>query len=189
MAVDPLSSWKSRLLAMPNVGVGTQGAQNLSNFCGDMMDKLNVQGGTVGVFTFDRSLFVSTWLGMAEPDGGTAWCGKLASAWATASGSNTITSGTVTNSAWAGGSTKDVLTDSSGNSTIVNLSAAQAALASYLTAVGTPFVNKSIQTGAQADASNEAFAKCFRDATLLFQFKCIGLNPAMIPTSVILGVQ
>jgi hypothetical protein len=189
MAVDGLSSWKSRLLAMPNVGDQTSGAWNLANFCGDMMDKLNVQGGTVGVFTFDRPLFVSTLLAVMSPDGGTAWAGKLASAWATASGSNTVTPATVTNGAWAGGSTKDILTSPSGNSTIVNLSAAKSALESSLIAVGTPFVNKDIQTGAQADSSNEAFAKSFRDATLMFQFKCIGLNPAMIPTPVTLGVE
>ena len=188
MAVDPLSGWKARLLAMPTTGDETQGAQNLADFCGDMMDKLNVIGGTVGVFTFDRPLFVSTVMATMQPDGSISWTSKFANAWAVASGSSTVTPATVTNGAWSG-SVKDILTSSSGNATIVNLSAAKSALDSYLQAEGNPFVNKQIQTGAQADAANEAFAKAVRDATLLFQFDCIGLNSVPSPVSVVLGVE
>jgi hypothetical protein len=186
--LDPLDSWKQRLLAMPDVGTNSEGAWNLANFCGDEMDKVNAIGGTVGIFTFDRPLFVSTLLAIVVPEGSLAWVDRFTTAWATACGSNTITPATVVNGAWSG-SVKDVVTLPSGNATIVTLAAAKATLDSELTAQGTPFVNKTVTSKSQVVSLNGDFAQAVRDATLVFQFDCIGLNALMVPVHVVLAAQ
>lgn len=185
--VDPLSGWKSRLLAMPPVNTATAGVQNLADFLGDEMDKVEAQGGSPGIFTFDRPLFVSTLLSSGfGPTAGNEWAGKLATAWMTASGSATITAGTVTNGAWTA-SVTDIQTSPSGSSTIVTLSSAKTFLENTLLSAASTFA--SVTNPSQGDAVVDQVAGAFRDATLMFQFNCIGLAiavPSPIPVPIVL---
>lgn len=185
--LDPLSGWKSRLLAMPPASDANSGIQNLADFLGDQMDKVEAQGGGPGIFTFDRGLFASTLLSSGfGPTSGNEWAGKLATAWMTGSGSTTITAGTVTNPAWTA-SVTDIQTLPSGSATIVTLASAKTFLESALLGAASSF--SSVTNPAQGDAVVTQVAGAFRDATLLFQFNCIGLAiavPSPIPVPIVL---
>jgi hypothetical protein len=160
------------------------GAQNLADFYGDMADKVQGVGGSPGIFTFNRALFVSTLAPGFTPDpSAPSWAAKVAAAWQTACSASIITPGTVVNPAWTASSV-DVLTAPIGSATIITLGAAKSTLQAGLIASASSFKGNT-------DAGQEAFAKAFLDATKAFTFLTIGLVlappappfPLPIPTS------
>lgn len=178
MALDPLDIWVERLLQMQPKDTKLQGAWNLANWYGDLADKVEATGGSVGIFTFNRPLFVSTLAPGFNPDpSAPSWAARLASAWEIACKDSKITPATVPNGAWTQ-SAVDVLTAPKGAATIITLSQAKNLLENKLIASATAFAG-------DPDAGHKAFAKAFRDATLAFIFLTIGIailnTPVPIP--------
>jgi len=171
--LDPLSTWTSTLKALPSVDSQSTGAQNFAQALGDLMNK--VQGGATGspgIFAFAVPIMKAQLMTLT-PTGGPEWATKLATGWQTACTASIITPGTVSNPAWTA-SGVDVLTLPTAAATITTISAAGAALSSSLSAVAQIFQASNPDPGEVANAP-EKMAKAFRDATLLFQFTCIGL--------------
>lgn len=174
MALEPLSAWVTRLLENFNVDSASAGAWNLANFYGDKADFVQAQGGSVGIFTFNRALFVSELLAIGfEPTGDISWANRIATAWRNAVAGSSITAGTVTHPAWTQ-SVVDNLTAGTGGAVIVTLSDAKDTLENNLTNVGNKYISSEITSVAQNNVQIEAFAKAWRDATLVFNFECIG---------------
>ncbi len=173
MALDPLEAWVKRLSQMKPTDSKEAGAKNLADFYGDLADKVEGQGGSPGIFRFNRELFVATLTPSLAPEESAAvWATNIANAWQTAVAASVITPGTVVNPAWVV-SGVDVLTLPLGSASIPTLSTAK----------------ETLQAGLIASAGDqEAFAQAFLDATRAFTFLTIGLTvgeppvPLPIPT-------
>ena len=183
--LDPLSTWKDRLLQMKPTSTPIDGVTNLANFLNEMMNKVQAIGGHQGIFTFNKALFLATLTPTLVPTGSASvWSAAVATAWQTAVAASIITPATVSNPAWLISSV-DIMTLPIGASTIVTLSAASMSLKSALASSQSTF-------SGNVSSGQEAFAKAFRDATLMFQFLCIGIGGTPIspvPIPLPLGAQ
>lgn len=184
MALESLTAWVDRLLQNSQVDTPSAGAWNLANFYGDKADLVQAVPGTAGIFTFNRALFVSELLSLGfDPVDDTSWASKIATAWQTAVAGSSIAAGTVTDAAWTL-SVVDSNTAGTGAAVIVTLANAKDSLESSLLSLGSNYVNDLITNESENNTQVEAFAKAWRDATLIFEFECIGLAgppPVQIP--------
>jgi hypothetical protein len=180
-----LQAWQDRLMQMSPAKDPISGALNLANFCGDMIDNVQASGGHTGIFKFNRPLFTATLAASFAPTASpSVWATEISVAWQAAVSASIITPGTVTNPAWLI-SFVDVNTLPIGASTIITLSIATNTLKNALVTSQSTFTN-SVPDG------SKAFAKAFRDATLMFKFLCIGIagTPVSpVPLPLPLGAQ
>lgn len=179
MALPPLEAWVDRLRQLQPVNTQQLGAKNLADFYGDMADQVEGVGGSPGIFTFNRSLFVATLAPQFIPDpSAPSWANRIADAWQVAVASSVISPGTVINPAWTA-SVVDIQTAPIGSATIITLSAAKSVLKAELIKSAGQFSN-------DTESGLVAFAKAFREATKAFTFLTIGLaipgTPLPIPT-------
>jgi len=91
MALEDVSVWKARLLAMPPRDTVLGGVTNLADFYGDLVDdKLSAEGSNP-LFTFNRGIFISTLLSSGfTPTRGTEWVQKIGSAFSAGVTASTI---------------------------------------------------------------------------------------------------
>jgi len=175
--LTPASTLNSAILALaPSDDKGAA----ITAFVAVIAEYMNqVQGGsdgTVGILTVSQSAMYNVFITQA-PVADSSWINTFAEAWYQGVAQGTITPGTVTNSAWSGGSTTDTETQSTGMAVIANLATAQALLTSELAAA--------------TYGNNPAlpFATAVRDATLACTFTCIGLDSSSNPQSVQISAE
>jgi len=120
--------------------------------------------GTPGILTMNEPVMVSI-LMTQQPVANSSWISGFASAFEAGLLASVITPGTVTNPAWIGSGSLDILTLPSGAATIVTIPAAKAALTA------------SLQMVTSSNSPPMPLAQAIHDATLLLQFTCIGLGP------------
>jgi hypothetical protein len=134
--------------------------------------------GTVGIFTFGNAAMIAAMEAMT-PVSDNSWIPIFANAWEAGVVSGVITPSTVTNSIWIGSGNKDTETSPSPSSTITTLSAAKAVLIAGLET-------------AQPDITEPiTFATAIRNATLAFEFTCIGLGspPLFTPIPIVIAAE
>ena len=161
------------------------GAKELADFYGDLGDKVEAEGGTAGIFTFNRAVFAAQLiaLGYSPTLPAPAWAAILSNAWGNAVKASIITPATVSDPTWTA-SGVDVATVPIGSATIITASTAQAKLLSSLIASAAAFKSN-------PDDGIFKFAKAFHDATKEFTFLCIGLvaTPTPVPTPIPKGAK
>jgi len=187
--IDPLEDWADRLLQMKPVGSAQAGAQNLADFYGDMADKVSAEGSN-RLFTFNRTVFVSTLLAQGfAPTGGTDWVQRVGTAYLAGVASATILPGQKNDGRWSA-SGSDVVTPNSGAAVIITAITAKEKLEEGLLASSVGFTD--IGKSSQADDFFVKFAQAWRDATLEFKFKLIGLiisGPTTAPLPLVFEAQ
>lgn len=150
---------------------------NFVDVVADFMDQVQAgPTGSPGILTVNRPVFVAQ-LETQVPVADSSWIPNFADAWYMGVAQGTITPGTVSAPAWAGGSGTDTQTSASPVATITTLMAAKALLQAEL---------------ANVMPDNTAalpMAKAIRDATLAMTFLCVGLNPSSSPVSVSFPAQ
>jgi uncharacterized transporter YbjL len=134
--------------------------------------------GTPGILTFGNAAMVTAMEAMV-PVADSSWIPIFADAWEAGITTGIITPGTVTDPAWLGSGNKDTETLASPATTIITLSAAKAILISGL------------MSAMPDNTAPLAFATAIYNATLAFQFECIGLGvaPTFIPIPIVFPAQ
>ena len=133
--------------------------------------------GSTGIFTFNNSAMISIMETM-KPVKDNSWIANFANAWEAGVSGGIISPGTVTDPTWIGSGNKDIETLPSASATIINITSAKAHLISNLSNI---------------NISNAPlpFATAIRNATLIFQFNCIGLGspPSFTPIPIVFSAQ
>jgi hypothetical protein len=181
--LDPLSTWTNALLSLPPDSSSSAGIINFVAAIATLMNKIQAgPTGTPGIFTLNQSVFISNLSGLT-PTGTNSWVNTLANAWNAAVSASVITPDTVTAIVWTA-SGVDTLTSPSATTTIVSLSTAYATLVSELMAIATLFLTPGI-TYSQVSSYPQPLAQAFRDATLAFEFNCIGVESPSTPVPIV----
>jgi len=171
--LEPLEDWTERLLNLPPVGTAQLGALNLANLYGDSADKVTAEG-SGPLFTFNRPLFVTTLLALGFiPTATTNWVPKVGTAFLAGVLAAIIKPSQKKDARWTASIT-DTLTPPLGAVVITTAVKAKTTLEAGLLDAVKGF--SEITDSSQSAAFQDSLSKAFRDATLEFEFKLIGLR-------------
>lgn len=169
--LPPVSALNSAILGLTPLANQHTALVNFVNVIADHMDQVQAAGGGPGILTVNRPVFVAQ-LETQAPTADSSWIPNFGLAWFMGVAQGTIAPGTVSNGAWSGGSSVDILTPGNGAGAIPNLSAARAVLEAGL---------------ANVKGDNSAampMAQAIQDGTLAMIFLCIGLSAGGSPVPV-----
>jgi hypothetical protein len=177
--LDPLSTWTDKIKALPSVKDPVTGVTNFVAAISSLTNKVQAgPTGQVGIFVMDQPTFIAQ-LSSLSPFTPT-WSVIMATAWQASVLASVIVPNTVTDPLWTSSNT-DSNTLPAAAATIITIPAAFASLTSDLAAISSYFLTQPTDSKQIQAKHPEAMAKAFRDATLQFQFNCIGLVSAIVP--------
>lgn len=165
MSLPSADTLKSELLALPPTENKMEGIANLVAVIAKHMNK--VQGGPTGkagIFTLNEPVMIGI-LSALVPVPDDSWITTFATAYQAASMAAIVSPATVSNPAWVGSGSKDILTLPIGAASIPTI------------AVAKTLLQAALQSAKPDDEAPKPIADGIHDATLAFLFLCIGLGP------------